>query len=140
MGAGGGAAVLPGQRGDVDDAAEAALGEVRAEHLGGDEGATQVDGHRRVELFRSDLHQRRDLRYTGVVDQDVRATPTLHEQVAGAFEVSLLAHVQLDGHGRFTGRIEQVGIALHGVQPHIGQCHAVAGGMQAAGDAFAQPT
>ncbi|MNP40969.1 hypothetical protein D3C76_1346440 [compost metagenome] len=138
MGAGGGAAVLPGQRGDVDDPAEAAFGEVRAEHLGGDEGAAQVDRHRLVELFRGDLHQRRDLRHPGVVHQDVAAAPALREQVAGVQEVGLLAHVQFDGDGRFSGGIEQVGVVLHGVEPHIGQRHAVAGSVQAAGDAFAQ--
>ncbi|MNS62549.1 hypothetical protein D3C72_956150 [compost metagenome] len=138
MRAGGGAAVLPGQGRNVDDATEAALGEVRAEHLAGDKGAAQVDRHRLVELFRRDVHQRRDFRHTGVVHQNVGAAPALGEHIAGTLKVGLAAHIQFNGHGAGAAAIELQSQLLHAVEAYIRQGDAITCRVQTAGDALAQ--
>src|SRR5918992_1118448 len=68
---GGGAAVLAGQRAQVDDPPVAVVGQIGAQHLARVEGAGEVHPDDRAELLGADLHDRRGLGACRVVDDDV---------------------------------------------------------------------
>ncbi|MNN54544.1 hypothetical protein D3C81_1693670 [compost metagenome] len=99
MRAGGGAAVLPGQRGHVDDPPKAGLGQVRAEHLAAEEHAAQVQADHGVELFRADLHQWRGLGHGGVVHHYVQSTEVFQYLGQGLLEFGLAADIKLHRQG-----------------------------------------
>ncbi|MNY28994.1 hypothetical protein D3C86_1630090 [compost metagenome] len=63
------AAVLPGERCQVDDATVALSGEVAPHRLAADKGAAQIGGDHAIELVDANLHYWRCQRQRGVVDQ-----------------------------------------------------------------------
>ena len=106
MSAGSGTAVLTGQGCHVEDAPETRLRHVGTHDLTSKKDAPQIQSHDRIKLFGRNLHERRRLGHSRVIDQDVYCAPLAQDGTKAFLKSRLARNVQFDRERALTRGIQ----------------------------------